>query len=151
MSVLHRRNIRAGDRAKAPELFPRFNIHHGWQHAHFAFPRIGRSHRDPLLEVGNNGIRQLAIGRHLERIVAQRAQQQALVDIVRHDGRAGFAAAPDARSCIEQQAPTNILRIGRVASITMLNENRPNLGLEECELLRWYFGGRKLAEWEQRG
>ena len=77
--------------------------------------RIGRAHRDPLLEVLDHRVGQLAARRHLVRFVLQRRDEQAFVRLVRHDDRARVAAGPHSLGRIQPQAALQHLGVGRMA------------------------------------
>ena len=48
--------------------------------------RIGRAHLDPLDEVADDFVGQLALGRHLEGLLLERTNQHALVRFAGNDG-----------------------------------------------------------------
>ena len=108
-------------------------------------PGIGGAHVDPGLEVGNHRVRQFAGGGHLEAVVLDRGQQQAVIPLARH--HRGTALAPlghplagiDEQVCLQLAGAEGV---GRVALIAVLRENRPDLRLEEGDP---FGGGRSQS------
>ncbi len=69
-----------------------------------------------------------------------------------HDGRAAVAARADRLARIEQQAPFRLARLRRMALVAVLDEDRPDLRLEERDalggvlLLRFRGAGHPCAQ-----
>ena len=55
--------------------------------------RIGCSHRDPGFKIPDDRIRQFSLRRHLELVVSQRLEEQTLLSLLWHDGRAAVATS----------------------------------------------------------
>ena len=55
--------------------------------------RIGCSHRDPGFKILDDRVCQLPLRRHLELVVSQRLEEQTLLSLLRHDGRAAVATS----------------------------------------------------------
>ena len=97
--------------------------------------RIGRTHPDPLFQHGDFRIRQLPPGRHFERFIANRFDQQALVRRARDDRRTAVASLHPSAAAVEMQPPLEDLRLGRVTLVAMFDEQRAHLLFEELPLL----------------
>ena len=141
--IFDRRQSRLSQRLKRPVLPSDFNVDFCCDHGD-AVPRIRSSHLDPLDEVSNQLVRQLAFRRHLERVVFQRCDQQTFVRLARHDSRAAFSALATAVARIEKQSALQIVlaeSAGRVTLVAVLNEHRPNLRLEKVEPFSVRVGG----------
>ena len=108
--------------------------------------RIGRAHRDPLLERADLGGGQLAVRRHLQVdiVVANRADQQARVEVVRHHRGTALPAAADRIARVDAQAALGKARVLRVAAVALADEHRADLLLEELDLL-----GRRRAGFDR--
>src|SRR5262249_38260070 len=81
-------------------------------------------------------IGQLALWGHLEIVVANGVNQQALVDVARNDRRARVAALADALARIEEEAALDLLRGGGVALVAVLHEYGTDSLLAELDALR---------------
>ena len=105
------------------------------QRGSFALPGIGCSHFDPADQVGNFLLRELLLGRHLEALVPDRFDQQALAGFSRYHGRTALAAGGPTGPAVQQQAPLDRLGLGRVAAVAPGHQQRPDLLFEERQLL----------------
>ena len=104
-------------------------------------PDVGRARIDgaalhPFGEQGNLSVRQLAaavFGRHLRTVVAiaDRLNQQALVDFSGNDSRSAFAPIFPAGRRIESQAALRLPFGGRMTRFAAMGEDRPDILLEE--------------------
>ncbi len=76
--------------------------------------------------------------RHLQvlGLVAHGLDEEALVELARNDGRAAVAALEDSGPAIEQQAALVFLGLAGVALVTLLDQERADLLLEEVPLFR---------------
>ena len=103
-----------------------------------AVARVGCPHRHPALEVGDHLVGQLLLGRHLEVVVlvADRLDQQALLEVARHDRGAEVAPLADALPRVEHEVRLDLLGRRGVALVAVLDQHRADLRLEERELLR---------------
>ena len=103
-------------------------------------PGIHGAAGHPALEVGDDGGRQPAVGRHLDRsVVTDGLDEQAVVRRAGHDDGAAVAARPDPGGVDQHQPAEDALGIGAVALVTALGEHRADLRLEVLEVL-----GREL-------
>ena len=67
-----------------------------------------------------------------------RREQEALLRVARNNGRTAIPAFANPVSRVQLQAAAEFLglhRLGRMALIAFLHENRADLRLEECDLL----------------
>ena len=98
--------------------------------------------RDPLHEVVDDRLGQLAAGRHLVRLVLERRDEQAFVRFVGHDRRGLIRRLRAfARPCRVARPPWRILGVRRMAVVALLDEDRPDVGLEEFDAF-WGSVGR---------
>ena len=109
-----------------------------------AVPRIGRSHLHPFLERRDLVVGELAVRRHLQvvALILDRLDDERLRRITSHEGRAGVAPLQHARLRVEQQAPL-LVGVGGVAVVAVVDEDRPDLRLEERDGIGTG-GGRRL-------
>src|SRR5690606_9152426 len=98
---------------------------------------------DPALERAHGLDRKLSPRRHAEVGVlpTHDLDEEASARIARHDGRSALAAAKETRARVEAQIRTRLLRSRRVALVAMLDEERPDLVLEEGDVLGARLGG----------
>ena len=100
---------------------------------------IGCTHVDPFFEVGDHLVRQFSCRRHLEAVVLEGGEQQALLLLMWHDGGAALptlghaVTGIDEQVCLELACPEGL---GGVALIAVLHEHRPNFRLEEGNVSR---------------
>ena len=154
--ILDGGHFRIGQRLPGPMFGPELSIfgfrlaERRW-HSHC---RPGGAALDPRRQVGNFFGRQrlVAFGRHPPLDVLERhaLQQQALRRVAGHDGRAVVAAVEQAVAVVDAQAALGVC-VGRVADVAMIDEDRPDLFLEEvdCGII-----GRRPAEssgWDEEG
>ena len=101
------------------------------------FTRVGRAEPNPLLECRNHIVAQLVFGRHGRnvRFVAEHSDQRALLEVVRDEHRARIAAAHHARGRIQLQSAFDFLTILGVAFVTMLDQHRLDLRVEQLDTL----------------
>ena len=94
--------------------------------------RPGGPHLDPTRQRGDLAVRQLRFRRHLVEVaVVDRVDQQALRGDSWHDRRSALAAGHDRGPRIEPEVALGLLR--PVARLTTLDQDRPDLVLEERE------------------
>src|SRR5947209_10361960 len=112
----------AARRLEGPEALARLDIDaRRWRCRHRpALARVEGAGLDPRLEVLDHAPGQLTLGRHLQLVVAQRLEQQALARVARHDRRPALAPLADAVARIQQQAALDLLRPGRMAAVAVL-------------------------------
>jgi hypothetical protein len=99
-------------------------------------PRIGRTDLHPVDEVGNDLIGQLPRGGHLQVLVLEGLDEQALSRTARYQGRPAAAPPAQAVAAIQTQVSLHPSRLGRVAGVAVLDQHRPNLRLEEVDAAR---------------
>ena len=101
--------------------------------------RRGRStrprcpHLDPLGQSLNLPLRQLPLGRHLRPSVSDRGDQRTLLGFAGHDGWAGITTGKGRGPGIEPESRLSLFLA--VATLAMLDQDRPDLRLEELDLL----------------
>ena len=105
-----------------------------------ADPRIGGAPADPGFDVGDDFRREaVALGRHPDLVVLARAdglEEQAVLGIARNDGsRARLAALQGALASVQAEPGLELLGFGAVAAVALVDEDRPDLLLEELEAL----------------
>src|SRR5262249_23210374 len=95
--------------------------------------RVGSAHLDPLLKPFDLLWGELGLGRHGEVGVgpADGLDQAAFFDLAGDHYRAVVPAPGDARPRIEQQASPHLAGLGRMALVTALGQDRPDVLLEE--------------------
>src|SRR5205823_10039971 len=93
--------------------------------------RINGPLLDPGRKVCDYRVGQLSPWRHLKVLIVESLQKQAGRRIVRNDGGAALAAFADAIAAVQEQSTSDLLRAGRMAFIAMLDQDGPNLLLEE--------------------
>ena len=102
------------------------------------FAGIGRTHGYPGLEIGQRGLVQLGLGRHLETlggIPFHRLYQQTVFRITRDDDFAAVAALPEGIAGIESE-PAFVLTLGgAVAGVTLRGQHGPDVFLKKLQLL----------------
>ena len=98
----------------------------------------GSTQRDPAGEDGDFLRVELAVGGHLEPLVVDRLDDQALLGLAGHDRRSRLAPFEDRLQRVEPQAP--FLLLVAVARVAVLGQQRPDVLLEE--LLAGGLGGR---------
>jgi len=93
-------------------------------------------HLNPARQIGDLPIRQLALGRHLQFVVAvtDSLHEQAAVGSLRCHGGSGTTALENGIPRVEAQ--TGLSFVGAMTLETMLDEQRADVGLEESYLLR---------------
>ena len=97
--------------------------------------RVGCASADPLLEIGDHVGRQLAVWRHLrEALVVERLDHQAVLGRSRDDHRAAVASGAQPLGIEQNQSAADLRGIVAVAGIAALDQNRPDLRLEELEV-----------------
>ena len=104
-------------------------------------PGIGGSHFDPLRQVGNHRGRKLPLGRHLHPLdlVIEDLQEKALRRLAGNDHRPRFAPGRESFAAVDEETGLQFpfaLSLGRMASMTVLHEDGPDLAFKEGELLR---------------
>ena len=103
--------------------------------------RVGCTHLDPLLEVGDDTLGQTRLGRHHQFgvEVGDRPVEIALVRLAGDDrGQAGLTATADCLAQVEPQLALEfalLLRIGRVALVAVLDEDRPDFLFKKLDAL----------------
>ena len=112
------------------------------------FTRIRRSHFDPFFKIIDHRGRQRLARRHLQPVVPERLNDQALVGPTGYQGGAGFAAASHRITIIDAEVAAKFIGVGGVALVAMLNQDRTNLGFEELSLITIgrFVGKDALAE-----
>ena len=100
---------------------------------------IGRAEGHPAYQSFDLAPAQPALGRHLQvRIfVADRLDEAALLRLAGDDDRPALAALDPALPAVEEQPPLEPLRPGRVTAVALAHQERPDLALEEIELIAW--------------
>ena len=97
--------------------------------------RVGSAAPDPLLEVGDDVRRQLAVRRHLgETLVVERLDHQAVLGRPRDDHGAAVPAGAHAFRVEQDQPAADLRGVAAVALVAALDEDRPDLRLEELEV-----------------
>ena len=89
----------------------------------------GSTQRDPAGEDGDFLRAELAVGGHLEPLVVDRLDDQALLGLAGHDRRSRLAPFENRLQRVEPQAP--FLLLVAVARVAFLGEQRPDVLLEE--------------------
>ena len=102
-------------------------------------PRVGSPHVDPCLEVGDHLVGEFSGGGHLEAVVLERRQEEAVLLLARHHRGTAFPALGHASPGVHHQA--GLERAGPqgfhgVALVAVLGEHGPDSRLEERDLLR---------------
>jgi hypothetical protein len=107
-------------------------------------PRVGGAGLHPPLEVGDLGVGQLLLRRHLHVVVVvpDGRDQQALVRVPRHDGRPGVAALEQGRPAVDQQPALGLVGLRAVALVAPLDEDRADPLLEQIQPV----GGRQGSD-----
>ena len=111
--------------------------------------RIGRAHADPFHEISDEIVGELLVARRHREVavgVADGFDEQAFVRLAGDDGGAGVAALHPTVARVEREAAFDLLRARAVALVTILDQDRTDLGLEEVglrggELRRFGSGG----------
>ena len=96
--------------------------------------RIGRAEFHPLDEVVYDRCGQARFRRHLEVLVAQRLDEEALVGTAGDQCGAGFAAGEEAVAGVEEEAAADFFRVGGMARIAVLDQDGADFGFEEGAL-----------------
>ena len=135
-----------GQGLKRPELAPFLQVDDSHRlYRNLPHSRINRPHVDPLHEISDDLIRQLTTGGHLDAVISESLNQQAVSRLPLDYGRARIAPVQQAGGKIDVQAAFQLLLLvglGRMASVTMLSQNGPDLLFEElralsgCSILR---------------
>ena len=133
--VLHSRHGRFADRLERPVRTARIGIDSRGPLGCGIGSGIRRPHRDPSLQDADLRLRQLSPRRHLERLVANRLDQHALLRRSGHKGGTAVPPLDPPSAAVETQAPLEDLRLRGVARVTMLDEEGTHLLLEEMLLL----------------
>ena len=135
--IANRRQRRDFRRLIRPELPPLLDVDLNFRALGHAVARVGRAHIHPRLEVRNHRIGQSLLRWHLAIFVFgfKCIDEQTFRRLPRHDRRTAIAAQPQPVPRIERQSAANLLRIGGMALVTLLDENGANLLLEEVQLL----------------
>jgi len=105
---------------------------------------IGRTHPDPLHQIIDSSLGQHRIWGHLRRsawLASDQKDQQALVRLARNDGGSGIAALFPASFGVESKSA--LLLLLAVASETMFDQHRADLGLEEVMTIVGVRSGRR--------
>ena len=141
----HLGNRHVDQRLKRPELlsfgevdFPFLSGRRG------PVARVGSTQLNPPAEIGNHRFGQLSRGGHLEAVVTQRLQQQALFGFARNNAGTGLAPFGDRGPRVEREFASQLPlfgSIGRVARVAVLHQDRANFLFEEFEVLG--FGRRE--------
>ena len=113
---------------------------------HALLARISSAISDPSLEVANDGLGELRLRRHLEVLVAQRREEEALLGLAGDECRPRVAAVHPAFSAVEEQATLDSLRVRRVALVAVLDEDGADLPFEELNIGRI---GMRISEPEE--
>ena len=146
--VLHVRRRDVFQRLERPELAAFFEIDHSLGRSWFAtFARIGSTHVDPLREVSDDFVRQLSGRRHLQSVVLQRFDQQAVGPFAFDDDRAALATIQQPVGRIQVQLGFQFLggaSLVRMARVAMLGQHRADFLLEEFD--PFGVGGLSLGE-----
>ena len=100
------------------------------------------AHFDPRLEVVDDILRELAFGRHHVVFVIDRVVQPALFQVAGNDSRTGAATDRHEFLRVQPQPAAHITGLVGVASVALLNQNRPDFGLEEFQFVRRQVIGR---------
>ena len=97
-----------------------------------AGPWVWRAHFHPLHQVGDGGIRELFLRRHLHAVqVSNGLNQQTLVGLAGNEGRAAFATLANAILGIQPQLALQFLGGGAVALVAVGNQHRADFLLEK--------------------
>ena len=102
------------------------------------FAGIGRTHGHPGLEIGQRGLVQLGLGRHLETlggIPFHRLDQQTVFGIARDDDFAAVAALPEGIAGIKSETAFILALGGAVAGVTLRGQHGPDVFLKKLQLL----------------
>ena len=116
------------------------------------FERLSHGSRcatsNPFGQVGHRRLGQSSLGRHLQLIavVLDRLQQQTLLRLSGVDRRSRLTPATDAVGVVQPQFTTKFLRVGRVAFVTVRDEQRTDSFLEELQPRVIGRGGRSRQE-----
>ncbi len=111
-------------------------------------PRIGHPHLEPGREVGDHAVGQLALRRHLQALVADGVEQQALFLVAGHECRPALAPLEHPVAGVEEQLrlqPAGRLRLRRMALVALGHEHRADLRLEERDPLGRGLRGKRRA------
>ena len=98
--------------------------------------RVGGPLIDPGREVGDDCVREFSLRRHLERLLLQGLNEQTLFCIAGNDRRPGVASLEQGRAAIERESPLDALGLGRMALVTLTDQDGANLALKEFDLRR---------------
>ena len=131
---------------RVAELFPVLSgvgsTHGCW---HLCRPR--RPEFDPTNERVDLLLLQLAARRHLDGGIAHGADEEALVRLAGHDGRAGVTAAKNRLAAVQAQTGLQLLRLAAVTLKAALGEKRTDALLEEVDtVLIGCFRGSEQAQ-----
>src|SRR5204862_321099 len=135
VAVPHHRQRMVPGWLERPEVLARLRIE-GPRRLRRRYPpaRVNRPLSDPRLEVGDDPVGELAIGRHLHILVAQGLHEEALGRVAGDDRRPAVAALLEALGAVEEQSALDPLRLPGVALVAVLHEDRPDALLEEIHL-----------------
>ena len=139
--VLHRRRLHGRHRLPRPMLalaFQQFRVRFLCHFGRRGLLRPRRAELHPLDEVGDDVVRELLLGWHLEVgiRVAHGLDEAALVRLAEHERHAGLAALERALARVEIEAGLELLRLVGVTLVTPLREHGANLLLEELHARR---------------
>ena len=144
--ALRRRNVRCrmrGDRLERPPfaaLLQRhaFVLRRRGRERRCAHARIDGAFGNPLGEVFENRVGELAARRHLdERVgIAQHLQQAAVGGPARRQHRTGRTALEQALFGVENQVALRRRHLRVVTGVTPLHQHRPDLGFEKLDVGR---------------
>src|SRR5262249_20863877 len=108
------------------------------------------AHPDPRFEIGNRGSREFRLRRHSQLVVfvTHRLDDQALRGLARNQPRTGSTALAKGVARVESQLSLDLLGIGAVTGVAVLDKQRTNALLEERDPLRVRLG-RHRSTWQQ--
>src|SRR5204862_8053944 len=99
-------------------------------------PRVGRAHLHPRDDVRDLIVRKLLLHGHPELVgLADGPNEDALLGLPGNDGGTGVAALEESLAAVEEKAALHLVGLSAVALIAALNKNRPDLLLEEFDLV----------------
>src|SRR6185436_6017207 len=122
--IIHRGSLQRPERLERPVALPRLDVDALLGGGRGALPAgIGRAALHPRLEVRDHLGRELALRRHLELLVlvADRLDEEALVEVARDDGRAGLAALEQALARVDVELALQLLRLRAVAGVAAVD------------------------------
>ena len=129
--VFHSRRRRLGDRSQRPMRAARVEIGSDGTGGRAIDSGIGCSHPDPFFEHDDFRIRQLPLGRHFERLIANRFDQQTCVRRTGDDRRTTVASLHPSAAAVEVQPTLEDFRLRRVTLVTMFDKQRAHLLFEK--------------------